>query len=178
AYQTEKLMPLASYKLDVALNCSSFTGTHSENYVMEYYAKGYISWLSTVHTLKSEERVFEEFSNRYSRALSVLKGSKCEVATPGVHEIIMEDWEHFLQGTYGLCTQTGLPEDIAAKGFAVEQIKALLERDVLDSNEIKRLEYFVNLLDNASSPFAPHERLNSSRHRLVNEVRRKYKLQS
>ncbi|MCR9835322.1 DUF6058 family natural product biosynthesis protein, partial [Vibrio parahaemolyticus] len=121
AYQTEKLMPLASYKLDVALNCSSFTGTHSENYVMEYYAKGYISWLSTVHTLKSEERVFEEFSNRYSRALSVLKGSKCEVATPGVHEIIMEDWEHFLQGTYGLCTQTGLPEDIAAKGFAVEQ---------------------------------------------------------
>ncbi|MEK2098855.1 DUF6058 family natural product biosynthesis protein, partial [Vibrio parahaemolyticus] len=26
--------------------------------------------------------------------------------------------------------------------------------------------------------FAPHERLNSSRHRLVNEVRRKYKLQS
>ncbi|TOG57435.1 hypothetical protein CGI99_23685, partial [Vibrio parahaemolyticus] len=46
AYQTEKLMPLASYKLDVALNCSSFTGTHSENYVMEYYAKGYISWLS------------------------------------------------------------------------------------------------------------------------------------
>ncbi|MDF4851795.1 DUF6058 family natural product biosynthesis protein [Vibrio parahaemolyticus] len=178
AYQTEKLMPLASYKLDVALNCSSFTGTHSENYVMEYYAKGYISWLSTVHTLKSEERVFEEFSNRYSRALSVLKGSKCEVATPGLNEIIMEDWEHFLQGTYGLCTQTGLPEDIAAKGFAVEQIKALLERDVLDSNEIKRLEYFVNLLDNASSPFAPHERLNSSRHRLVNEVRRKYKLKS
>ncbi|TOM85193.1 DUF6058 family natural product biosynthesis protein, partial [Vibrio parahaemolyticus] len=113
-----------------------------------------------------------------SRALSVLKGSKCEVATPGLNEIIMEDWEHFLQGTYGLCTQTGLPEDIAAKGFAVEQIKALLERDVLDSNEIKRLEYFVNLLDNASSPFAPHERLNSSRHRLVNEVRRKYKLQS
>ncbi|HCG7288823.1 TPA: hypothetical protein NJ359_004415, partial [Vibrio parahaemolyticus] len=26
AYQTEKLMPLASYKLDVVLNCSSFTG--------------------------------------------------------------------------------------------------------------------------------------------------------
>ncbi|HHC6670918.1 TPA: DUF6058 family natural product biosynthesis protein [Vibrio parahaemolyticus] len=33
-------------------------------------------------------------------------------------------------------------------------------------------------MDNASSPFAPHERLNSSRHRLVNEVRQKYKLQS
>lgn len=177
-YQTNKLMPLASYKLDVAISCGSFTGTHSEKYVLEYYAKGYVSWLSTVHTLKSKKHIFKEFSNRYRNALSVFNGAKCEVKNSSLDEIIMEDWEHFLQGTYGLCTQTGLPEDIAAKGFAVNQIKALLEREVLDSNQIKRLEYFVNLLDSASSPFAPHERLNSSRHRLVNEVRRKYKLQS
>ncbi|MDN3612581.1 DUF6058 family natural product biosynthesis protein [Vibrio ostreicida] len=177
-YQTERLMPLASYNLNVALDCSSFTGTHNEKYVLEYYARGYISWLSIVHTLKCKGRVFEEFSNRYSKAISVLKGATCEVENSGLNETIMEDWEHFLQGTYGLCTKTGLPEDIAAKGFAVDQIKALLEREVLNSNEIKRLEYFVNLLDSASSSFAPHERLDSSRHRLVNEVRRKYKLQS
>ncbi|MFC3646483.1 DUF6058 family natural product biosynthesis protein [Planctobacterium marinum] len=34
----------------------------------------------------------------------------------------------------------------------------------------------VNLLDKSSSLFAPHERLSSSRFRLVNETRCKYKL--
>ncbi|WP_241210137.1 DUF6058 family natural product biosynthesis protein [Vibrio splendidus] len=33
-----------------------------------------------------------------------------------------------------------------------------------------------NLLDSVSSLFAPHEKLKSSRHRLVDEVRCKYKL--
>ncbi len=50
----------------------------------------------------------------------------------------------------GFALKTGLPEDIAAKGFAVEQIKALLERDVLDSNEISAsntlLTYWITLV--------------------------------
>ncbi|MEM9424528.1 MAG: hypothetical protein AAF975_07065, partial [Spirochaetota bacterium] len=44
AYQDGLVMPLASYKLNVALNCSSFTGVHDETHHIEYYAKGYVSW--------------------------------------------------------------------------------------------------------------------------------------
>ncbi len=59
-------MPLASYKLDISVNCESFTGKHNERQSLEYYAKGYVSWLSTVHSLKSEKWAFTEFSNRYN----------------------------------------------------------------------------------------------------------------
>lgn len=175
-YQTERLMPLASYNLDVELKCNSFFGEHSEKGVTEYYAKGYVSWLSIVHSLRNKECVFDEFTRRYLKTISTLKDVTCDSGCSGLSEIITEKWEHFLQGTYGVCTKTGLPEDIASKGIAVSQIEELLGHEELNSSEIKRLEYFVNLLDSVSSPFAPHERLKSSRHRLVNEVRRKYKL--
>ncbi|MCJ8295556.1 MAG: DUF6058 family natural product biosynthesis protein, partial [Colwellia sp.] len=91
---------------------------------------------------------------------------------------INEEWYLFLSGIYGLCTKTGLPEDIAAKEFSILEINELSELDDLTDQQINKLTVAVNLLDSASSLFAPHERLRSSRHRLVNEVRRKYQLQS
>ncbi len=50
--------------------------------------------------------------------------------------------------------------------------------DSLNEEQLNRLTNAVNLLDASSALFAPHERLTSSRHRLVNEVRRKFRLQS
>jgi len=55
-------------------------------------------------------------------------------------------------------------------------ITELSELNELTSDEMTKLTLAVNLLDKASSLFAPHERLRSSRNRLVNETRRKYKL--
>jgi hypothetical protein len=77
-----------------------------------------------------------------------------------------------------LCTKSGLPEDIAAKEFSILEINELSEIGELSTEQTNKLTIAVNLLDSASSLFAPHERLKSSRHRLVNEIRRKYKLQS
>jgi hypothetical protein len=76
-----------------------------------------------------------------------------------------------------LCTKSGLPEDIAAKELAVIEINELLALNELSLDELEKLTLAVNLLDSASSFFAPHERLRSSRHSLVNEIRRKYKLE-
>jgi len=91
---------------------------------------------------------------------------------------IKEEWQHFLNGIYGLCTKSGLPEDIAAKELAILQINALIEKDNLDKAQRDKLTKAVNLLDAASSLFAPHERLKSSRHRLIDEVRHQYQLTS
>ncbi len=88
--------------------------------------------------------------------------------TTELNQHIKEEWSHFINGVYGLYTKSGLPEDIAAK--------ELSELNELTSDEMTKLTLAVNLLDKASSLFAPHERLRSSRHRLVNETRRKYRL--
>ncbi len=53
----------------------------------------------------------------------------------------------------------------------------LSEQTALNEAQLNQLTNAVNLLDCASSMFAPHERLKSSRHRLVNEIRRKYRLE-
>jgi hypothetical protein len=71
-----------------------------------------------------------------------------------------------------------LPEDIAAKELAILEINEIIEKPNIDEMQLNRLERAVNLLDSVSALFAPHEILKSSRHRLVDEVRRKYKFRS
>ena len=90
---------------------------------------------------------------------------------------IKEAWDHFIQGTYGLCTKSGLPEDIAAKAVAIFDINRLSESGNLSQAALTSLEKAVNLLDESSALFAPHERLRSSKHRLVNEIRRRFGLE-
>ena len=128
----------------------------------------------------STEAVYSVFVNRYKIAVESFKDQGCFSAhskvTSGIDEHIKEEWSHFLNGTYGLCTKSGLPEDIAAKELSILVINELSEQNELSPEQLKKLSLAVDLLDSASSLFAPHERLKSSRHRLVNEVRRQFQL--
>jgi hypothetical protein len=56
----------------------------------------------------------------------------------------------------------------------INQILTLDETEI----DLTKLTKAVNILDKSSAMFAPHERQTSSRHRLVNEVRRQHKLKS
>lgn len=179
-YQQDKLMPAASYVLKLDLQSDSFFGEYKEQLQLEYYAKGYTAWLGIVRSLTEEQLIYDVFSSRYQDRLILLKSLGFESNNPKMNdqlfEHIREEWEYFIQGVYGLCTKSGLPEDIAAKELAVILINELTEKESLAEEEVQRLSQAVNLLDRASSGFAPHERLQSSRHRLIDEVRRKYRL--
>ncbi|BAJ01693.1 DUF6058 family natural product biosynthesis protein [Shewanella violacea] len=180
SYQNDRLMPKCSYKLTLNVKSDSFFGVHNDEQEIEYYAKGYASWLAIVQSLKSPESIYAIFYNRYKIAIENLKEqghySISYKLKSGLDEHIKEEWNNFLNGIYGLCTQTGLPEDIAAKEFSILEINEISEFNELTSQQMNKLTLAVNLLDSVSSLFAPHERLKSSRHRLVNEIRRKYKL--
>ncbi|MCF6264063.1 MAG: DUF6058 family natural product biosynthesis protein [Xanthomonadales bacterium] len=181
-YQNNGVMPKCSYKLSFNLTSDSFFGLHNDEQEIEYYAKGYSSWLAIIQSLNSTESIYSIFAERYKNAIKSLKEKGHSSSNPKItselNDHIKEEWHHFLNGIYGLCTKSGLPEDIAAKEFSILEIKELSELNELTLEQINKLTLAVNLLDSASSLFAPHERLKSSRHRLVNEVRRKYKLQS
>lgn len=181
-FQEQGVMPKCSYKLNLNISCDSFFGLQDETQVVEYYAKGYSSWLAIIESLKDTDSIYSTFLNRYIKTIKQLKvqghSSSDAKVNSGVNEHIREEWQHFLNGIYGLCTKTGLPEDIAAKEFSILEINELTSKDELSEEQLKQLTVAVNLLDSASSLFAPHERIKSSRHRLIDEVRRQYRLQS
>lgn len=198
-YQELGVMPKSSYKLMVSVSCDSFFGAHEETQKVEYYAKGYASWLGVLQALfeghvqktpqesQLKKEAYGIFYRRYKAELDRLKslGYVCDEPklNAGLDEYIEEVWAHFIEGIYGLCTQSGLPEDIAAKAVAIFEINQLSEASefsvgALSEAKLKALENSVNLLDASSALFAPHERLRSSRHRLVDEIRRQFKLQA
>ncbi|MCL1080329.1 hypothetical protein D5R81_20130 [Parashewanella spongiae] len=182
SYQDAELMPKCSYKLELSLQSDSFFGLHKEEQQVEFYAKGYSSWLAVIQSEKSTDSVYSVFTDRYKKAVESLylqgHSSGSSKLTTQFDEHVKEEWGHFINGIYGLCTKSGLPEDIAAKELSILEINELLAESELSENQIDQLTRAVDLLDSASSLFAPHERLKSSRYRLVDEVRRNYKLKS
>ncbi|MDO6428580.1 DUF6058 family natural product biosynthesis protein [Thalassotalea sp. 1_MG-2023] len=177
--QQQKVMPAASYRLTIQANCQSFLAEHSEQSYQEYYAKGYVKWLGVVEALIEPADIYQYFNKNYRLTIQQLKqqGFVChdEKLHSKIDEHIAQEWQHFLAGTYGLCTASGLVEDIARKEFAITSINELIAENE-QKPDLTRLTNAVNLLDSASSLFAPHERVNSSRHRLVDQVRKKYRL--
>jgi len=179
--QTLQVAPSYSYKIELSVNCHSFFGDYENSEATEYYAKGTVEWLKLIKKLSPED-AFLIFAKRYQDQLNKLKtqgfNSTEEKLNDDLSQHLKEEWQHFLNGTYGLCTQTGLPEDIANKELAICEINRLINLKTLDTQQRLELIGVVNLLDQASALFAPHERLKSSRHRLIDQVREKYQLSS
>ena len=160
AFMTAGTMPAPSYRLRVRIDCASYFGDHEETHALDWFAKGYVEWLRML--LAGEPDPYARFAARYRAALDAqpLRGLEATDAH------LRTEWQHFLAGTYGLCTRTGLPEDIAAKELAIHVIRTLTDDGrPLDAGERERLAQARDLLDRASSPFAPHERARSSRAR-------------
>lgn len=181
ALQEAGMMPRPSYRLRLQLACDSFFGAHSEEAALDYYAQGYAAWLGSVQGLAGVDEARRVFAARYRARIAELAAAGIAAGADRLasDEHIAAEWSHFQDGTYGLCTASGLPEDIAAKEAAVVVIRALAGTDctnALAENERCRLKAAVDLLDRASAPFAPHEVARSTRRRLVDDVRRAYRL--
>ncbi|MBZ0113416.1 MAG: hypothetical protein K8J08_13215 [Thermoanaerobaculia bacterium] len=174
------IAPRSSYRLDLSVSCDSYFGDHQGSESVEYFAKGTLSWLGFLREIASPGDAFLAFERRYKARLDNLRASGFRSDSPklneGIEAHIASEWGHFLDGVYGLCTRSGLPEDIAAKEFAVVITQELIERSDLTERELEDLAAAVDLLDAASADFAPHEREQSSRRRLVDDVRRRYRL--
>jgi len=169
--QQDGVMPKPSYRLRLAINCDSFFGPCAQEASIDYYAKGYEAWISVLLSRQGEAK--DTFTVRYRERLVQLaaQGIAPRGLLIGNDEHIDSEWRHFLDGTYGLCTVSGLPEDIAAKEAAIALIRELTAAEHLDTDDRDRLRRAVDLLYCVSAQFAPHEVARSSRRRYVDEVR-------
>lgn len=181
--QDRGCMPRPSYVLAQSILCRSFFGDFNEEIETRYYAKDYVSWLAMVMERDDPQVAFQQFRQRYSLTLDRLRRSGLRSDHDNLNASfdahVQEEWKHFLNGTYGLCTKSGLPEDIASKEMAILIIKEISEgraRDSLSAAERERLRRAVTLLDEASSPFAPHEVERSSRNRFIVQIRDRFGL--
>jgi hypothetical protein len=178
-WQRCRMTPLPSYRVRLDASCLSFFGEHREQLAADYYPKGSVAWIDALRSLVDEGAAFGLFARRYREKLAQLAASGI---APDANELgseahIASEWNHFLAGTYGVCTVSGLPEDIAAKEAAIVQIRALVtDEQALTDAERGMLRGAVDLLDSVSAPFAPHEVARSSRRRYVDEVRVAYGL--
>ncbi len=184
SFQARAVMPQPSYRLRMDLSCDSYFGPHNQHSRVVYYARGYASWIGLLQTLDSDAGAFRAFAGRYRNRLAQLAKAGLPSASgklnAGLDQHLKTEWQHFLDGTYGTCTTTGLPEDIASKELAsgiIEDITGThTDAGALGMRERVRLTLAVDLLDTACAAFAPHELERSSRHRLIDEVRRRYGL--
>ncbi|NHZ82758.1 hypothetical protein F2P44_26270 [Massilia sp. CCM 8695] len=183
ALQRRAMMPRPSYRLRLDVSCDSFFGQHEEHKQMDYYARGYASWIGLLQSLGADSDAFRVFAERYRARLTQLKAAGLCTDNPklgtGLDEHLREEWRYFLDGSYGVCTKTGLPEDVASKELATMIIREIIGKpagQALSTRDRICLTLAVDLLDTASSQFAPHERERSSRHSLIDEVRKTYQL--
>ncbi|MCF2856970.1 DUF6058 family natural product biosynthesis protein [Pseudoalteromonas sp. SMS1] len=168
--QASGVMPKPSYILDADITCSSFFGEHKQREPIRFYPKAYTQWLDAVKLNTAQGDAYHHFSARMQETILALANINISVGyednVSALNQFITTQWPHFLAGTYGLCTRTGLPEDIAKKEIAVALISPLLSKHRLSDQEEKRLITAMNILASSSPKFAPHERHKSQNYRL------------
>ncbi|MES2103426.1 MAG: DUF6058 family natural product biosynthesis protein [Pseudomonadota bacterium] len=191
AWQQAGCMPLPSYSLDLHVSCRSFFGQHDGSQRLDFYAKNYVTWLDFLHASSPSlpQHAYATFHQRYSaqtRKLfqqgmqpTVFKAKEGGIDLAALDQHIGREWISFLKGTYGLCTKSGMPEDIADKEMATLVIDEITDRQCLEelTEEARAaLVRAMRVLAQASSLFAPHERARSSRQRCIVAAAEKYKL--
>lgn len=175
-YQQQRCCPMPSYRVQLAGQVTSFFGEQSLTEEIRYYPKGMPFWLGVIQQFSDEQAVKQYFINAYQQAAQALIADS---QYPDIDEGLLATvdlanvWQHFLKGTYGVCTTNALPDIIARKTLAARAIDKHLNGATVDTAVLHRL---IDLLDAVAAEFAPHERPQSSRQRLVTELRQRYPL--
>lgn len=193
ALQKANCLPGPAYRLKGSVTVSSLFGEHEEMIPQDYYPHSHVIKARELAEAGDDLAVIasqqeEAFKTSYKDVLlrmhakdyglAHLFTENGDVAGKAADQLLDSEWQHYLDGTYGLCTKSAMAEDIAAKEIMITKIKWLIDR--LESDEadqealLPQLKRSVDLLDHISMPFAPHERERSSRGKYIDSVRAKY----
>jgi hypothetical protein len=94
-------------------------------------------------------------------------------------KFLAAEWQGYLDGIYGLCTNDPTPENIATKEIMLRRIRLITadgSKAALNSEEKNLLKNTIHTLDPVLSSFAPYERAQSSREKWINAMVVKYAL--
>lgn len=182
-----RIFPLPSYTYSASGKLTSFFEPFQDKQTYRFQLKGHHHWYDCVarYGLLDEASARAYFEARYEAAgtafLAGPLGKRLCERAPAVMSQFGSDhrlatWDHFLKGTFGVCTRDGLPETIFLKQSCVRFVEALTSDPEFGSapDDQEILRKLVDLLDSVESDFAPHEVKQSSRQRCIIDVRKKY----
>lgn len=186
--EAARLVPMASYVLDVDLSVKSFVAEHQEVRKYRFYLRGQLEWLAQIagKKISTENAARHYFETQYGLAIDEFLASELGDAIVQIYprsEWKLSDysdtWADFLNGTYGLCTRTGLPREIFLKHIYIRFIEfvTLANRpNKIKPELLKLLGEAVVELDKVESDFATHEVAQSSRQRCIINIKKDYLL--
>lgn len=189
--QATGCLPGPAYRVSGTCRISSIFGDHQETIEHEYYPRSHVTKVQVIERSGERleilaERRREAFFEAYKDVLKAthareygmadLFNEKGDVAGSAANALLYQEWRHYLDGTYGLCTKSAATAEIALKEATIARIKALTGDGNADSKEVDAAQLLeaVERLDQVSAPFAPHERARSSRGKYIDAVRVKY----
>lgn len=183
--------PHASYTLEIQGEIHSFFGSFEESASLEFFPRSMVDLItelakSPVSVRQLATELKQAFFKVYERSLKDLDAESYGLAGffepdgkaggEALSNFLEQEWAHYLDGTYGVCTHTSCAEDIALKEVMIAKIKFLcseIDAGGGDAN-LAALEDAVSKLDAVSASFAPHEVARSSREKYINAVRKNY----
>ncbi|MBL1422612.1 MAG: hypothetical protein COC24_019065 [Alphaproteobacteria bacterium] len=185
-WEAANLVPKASYIMDNDLQVKSFVAEHQETQKYKFYLKGQLEWLTQIadKNITTENAARHYFETQYGFAikqfLATELGQKIAEIYPQSSwnlDDYSETWQHFLAGTYGLCTRSGLPNEIFLKHIYIRFIEFVTQANrpnEISSKLLELLREAVDALDKVESDFAAHEVAQSSRQRCIINIKKDY----
>lgn len=192
AYVNGRCLPQHSYEWQEKSVVNSFLG--KEEWVCAttlYYHPRHVLLLHdliTWHRYMSFEDMAkaleEDFKLHYVAKLKELDAFSdvlCDIVDKpaALDKFLGAEWQGYLDGIYGLCTNDPTPENIATKEMMIRRIRLLTAdggKAALTGAETDLLKQAIHTLDPVLSLFAPYERAHSSRAKWLDAMVAKYAL--
>lgn len=186
-----RCLPGPAYRLEGQVALSSVFGDHSEAWKASFFPRSHVE---KVRSIARQEAPLEAvassleaaFKAEYGALLIELQAREYGMAdvfkTDGTvggraaESLLNSEWNHYLDGTYGLCTRSASVREIAMKEIMIARIKHLsaqLEQKPVDTLRAD-LAQAVDMLDSVSAPFAPHEVSRSSRQSYITDIKHRF----
>ena len=120
-------VPKPSYLLDFSLSCHSYFGEYTvPNTQCAYYAQGCVDWINDIRHLSDRQAIYAYFKAEFLCEYEALRiqgyGLGYKMKSDAFNRYMSEQFRHFMEGTYGLCTRTGRVTEIVRKEVAMHTI--------------------------------------------------------
>ncbi|UII76229.1 DUF6058 family natural product biosynthesis protein [Flagellimonas sp. HMM57] len=184
------LMPNFSYQIQSRYTITSPLGDKEAIITTKrYFPKNIISIIEENLNLENgnsfKEKVKKEFietfinhtDNPFAYENIILNNGKIDFEK--LEKAFEIEWEHYLNGIYGICTLNATGAEIAKKEIAVKKIISFIEENSeieLSDEKKKKLIELNSQYNEVSNLFSPYQRENSSRGKYLDKMLNKNSL--
>lgn len=185
-----KCLPNAAYQLKGECTITSIFGEYVEELTQCFFPNSYVDMVCNI---LSDPRPYEDiaqsykktFYDGYRRHLVALNAQHYgfqhlfdetgEASGAAADAFLDSEWKHYINGVYGLCTNSASIEEIVTKEAMIARIQFLVSKENdLSALDTQTLKEAVDTLDKVSAQFAPHELAASSRGKYIDTVNLQY----